>query len=176
MPKSLVLLFFGLLPFLLHAQDKASATSERLMLDWPDNQFYKKISSTDEDGIRQWEFIPDQETKDNWTSLVNMTMERGVNISVDTEMNRMRHILKNSNPGANLIFIRRGKTQSCPWILYSVEGPEYIGEAARSSLFHVIKGKQALYINSVTVKESKLPEEIKANWPSYFESAKLFYR
>jgi len=177
MSKLALFFFLVFIPFILFAQNDKPPKGESLKLEWPESDHWKVGGDLEEGPQHITNFIHDGETLDKWTELGNMTSLKGMlGISVDTAMYVMFLSAVAKAPDAKLAVIKKGETQDCPWIIFSIEAPEFKKDTIpESQLWFLIQGKQGLYTNFVATKQPKLPEDFKQKWTTFFEKGRLVY-
>lgn len=115
-------------------------TSESLILDWPVSEQWK-IGSNQEDGqIIMVEYIHSNETLDKWTELGNMMVIKGIkNVPVNETMNMMFDQAKSDDPKSKLTFIEKDETAEYPWIIFTIESPEFKNDKTpESQLWYIV--------------------------------------
>lgn len=150
-------------------------TGESLLLDWPNNEYWKIGDDQENSQQHVIDIIHENETIDKWTELGNMTSIKGVtNIPMDKAMNMMFNQAKQNSPKSKLAFIEKDENTEYPWIIFTIESPSFINDKTpESQLWYIIQGKQALYTNFRAIKQSTIPEELKTKWTIFFKSGKI---
>jgi hypothetical protein len=174
--KTIALIIF-FLPYVLFAQNNKANKGESLKLDWPKSEHWK-IGDEQEAGVQHIvDLVHENESTASWTELGNMTSIKGiVGIPVDTAMYMMflSAVAKAYDP--KLTFIQKGQLQDCAWILFSIEAPGFKNDTIpESQLWYVVQGKEGLYTNFIAIKNSRLPEDFKQKWTTFFLSGRLTY-
>lgn len=150
-------------------------TGESLLLEWPPGENWKVGDDQENDQQHVIDMIHSNETIDKWTELGNMTTIKGVKgLPVDKAMNLMFEQSQQSAPKAVLTFIEKDEKAEFPWIIFTIESPNFKNDKTpESQLWYVIQGKQALYTNFRAVKKATLPAELKEKWIRFFKTAKI---
>lgn len=147
------------------------------MLDWPDSEHWK-VGTDQENGQQHViELIHENETVEKWTEMGNMTSIKGVvNVPIDTAMRLMFKSAADDAINPKLTFIKKGETQGCSWIIFTIESASFKSDPhPESQVWFIVQGKQGLYTNFVALKKAKLPEDFKKKWSAFFQSMKLVY-
>lgn len=148
---------------------------ESLMLDWPDSENWKVGDEQENAKQHVVDLIHSNETIDKWTELGNMTSIKGVTgIPVDKAMNLMFEQAKQNSPKAKLTFIEKDETVEYPWIIFTIESPNFKNDKTpESQLWYIVQGKQALYTNFRAVKQAIISHDLKDKWIKFFKSGKI---
>ena len=148
---------------------------ESLMLDWPDTENWKVGDDQENAEQHVVDLIHSNETIDNWTELGNMTSIKGVkDIPVDKAMNLMFDQAKQNSPKAKLTFIEKDEKTEYPWIIFTIESPNFKNDKTpESQLWYIVQGKQALYTNFRAIKQATVPADLKDKWIKFFKSGKI---
>ena len=148
---------------------------ESLMLDWPESENWKLGSSQDTKQMAMLELIHADETLENWTEFgCMMSIKGATNIPMDQAMNLMYEQAKKLSPKAVLTFIEKDETAEYPWIIFTIESPNFKGDKKpESQLWYVVQGKTALYTNFRAVKEATVPKDLKDKWIAFFKTGKI---
>lgn len=148
---------------------------ESLMLDWPEKENWKIGDDQENSTQHVIDFIHSNETIDKWTELGNMSSMKGIKgVPVTTAMNLMFDQAKLNSPKAKLTFIEKEEEGAYPWIIFTIESPNFKNDKTpESQLWYIIQGKQALYTNFRAVKQATLSTELKAAWIIFFKSGKI---
>jgi len=151
---------------------------ESLMLDWPDAENWKV--GDDQENAQQHvvDLIHSNETIDKWTEIGNMTSIKGVTgIPVDKAMNLMFDQAKQNAPKATLTFIEKDEKAEYPWIIFTIEAPNFKNDKTpESQLWYIVQGKQALYTNFRAIKQATIPQALKDKWIQFFKGGKIVNR
>lgn len=152
--------------------------NESLVLDWPDNENWKIGSNQENDQMTMVELIHSGETLENWTEFGSMIALKGAkNIPMDKAMNLMFDQAKVNAPKAKLTFIEKDETVEFPWIIFTIESPNFKNDKnPESQLWYIVQGKTALYTNFRAVKQTSIPEDLKVKWLSFFKTGKVVYK
>lgn len=148
---------------------------ESLMLYWPDNENWK-VGDDQENSVQHvLDFIHSNETINKWTELGNMSSIKGVkDVPVDKAMNLMFEQTKQNAPKAKLTFIEKDEKAEYPWIIFSIESPNFKNDKTpESQLWYIVQGKQALYTNFRAVKQATIPTDLKDKWIKFFKGGKI---
>lgn len=151
---------------------------ESLLLHWPESENWKVGSSQENEQMALLELIPAKETLENWTEMGTMMSIKGaVGIPVENAMNMMFDQAKANAPKAQLTFIEKDETAEFPWIIFTIEAPNFKNDKnPESQLWYVVQGKTALYTNFRAVKQATVPAELKEKWIAFFKTGKIVYK
>lgn len=151
---------------------------ESLMLDWPESENWKIGSTQENEEMAMIELIHSDETLEDWTEIgTMMSVKRATNIPMDNAMNMMFEQTKMNSPKAKLTFIEKNEEVEYPWIIFSIESPNFKDDKnPESQLWYIVQGKTALYINFRAVKQSAIPLELKEKWIRFFKTGKVIYQ
>src|SRR6185436_14638569 len=112
------------------------------------------------------------------TELGNMTSIKGVTgIPIEKAMNLMFEQTKENAPKAKLTFIEKDEKAEYPWIIFTIESPNFKNDKnPESQLWYIVQGKQALYTNFRAVKQATIPQDLKDKWIKFFKGGKIVNR
>ena len=97
---------------------------------------------------------------------------RGIkNLNIDSAMQLMyRQVLKRYE-NAKLTFIEKGKQTIYPFIIFTIEVPQVVKQIKpQSQIWHITSGKQALYVDFISVKKAKLTSKQIKEWSKFFKT------
>ena len=148
---------------------------ESFMLDWPLKENWKVGDNQENSKQHIADFIHSNETIDKWTELGNMTSIKGIrDVPVTTAMNLMIDQAKLNSPKAKLTFIEKDEQAEYPWIIFTIESPNFKNDKnPESQLWYIVQGKQALYTNFRAIKQATIPAAFKASWIEFFKTGKI---
>ena len=148
---------------------------ESFMLDWPDSENWKIGSNQENDQMVMLELIHSNETLEKWTEFGSMMSLKGAkNVPMDKAMNMMFDQAKLNSPKAKLTFIEKNEQDEYPWIIFSIEAPNFKNDKIpESQLWYIVQGKTSLYVNFRAVKQAIIPAELKDKWIKFFKSGKV---
>lgn len=151
---------------------------ESFMLHWPESENWKIGSNQENDKMTMLELIHSNETFENWTEIGTCTAyKNAVNVPCDVAMNMMFEQSKKTSPKAKLTFIEKDEKAEYPWIIFTIECPNFIDDnKPESQLWYIIQGKTSLYTNFRAIKKSSIPNDLKEKWISFFKSGKMVYQ
>lgn len=151
---------------------------ESLMLDWPESENWKIGSNQENDQMVMIELIHADETLEKWTEIGSMMSIKGVkNVPMDKAMNMMFEQAKQNAPKSKLTFIEKDETVEYPWIIFTIESPNFKNDKKpESQLWYIVQGKQALYTNFRAVKQASIPEDLKEKWMAFFKTGQIVYK
>lgn len=151
---------------------------ESLSLYWPDSENWKIGKKQMSEKMTTIELIPSNETFENWTEIITMLTVKGLNnIPMDEAMNMMFGVAKKNHPNPKLTFIEKNENVEYPWILFTMEFPNFKDEKkSESQLWFIIRGKSSLYSNFRAIKKSQLPTDLKDKWIEFFKTAQVVYQ
>lgn len=151
---------------------------ESLMLDWPDSENWKIGSNQENEQQVMIELIHANETLENWTEIGTMMSIKGVrNLAMDKAMNLFYEQAKKTAPKAKLTFIEKDETAEYPWIMFTIESPNFINDKRpESQLWYIVQGKTSLYSNFRAIKKASIPVELKDKWVAFFKTGKVVYK
>lgn len=146
--------------------------AESFILDWPLKENWKVGDNQENSKQHIVDFIHSNETIDKWTELGNMTSIKGIKgVPVSTAMNLMIDQAKLNSPKAKLTFIEKNEQAEYPWIIFTIESPNFKNDKnPESQLWYIVQGKQALYTNFRAVKQATIPADLKASWIEFFKT------
>jgi len=153
----------------------AQQPGESLMLHWPENENWKVGSNQENEQMTMLELIHSDETLEKWTEMgTMMTIKGAKNIPMDAAMNMMFDQAKENAPKAKLTFIEKDETAANPWVIFTIEAPNFKNDKTpESQLWYVVQGKTALYANFRAVKQTKIPAALKEKWISFFKTGEI---
>lgn len=151
---------------------------ESLMLYWPENENWKVGSNQENAQMAMLELIHTNETLENWTEIGTMMSFKGAkNVPMDKAMNMMFEQAKQNSPKAKLTFIEKDEEVEYPWIIFTIEAPNFKNnKKPESQLYYIVQGKQALYSNFRAVKQEIIPTDLKEKWIKFFKTGKVVYK
>ena len=151
---------------------------ESLMLNWPENENWKIGSSQENGQTVMLQLIHADETLENWTEIGTMMSIIGAkNIPMDKAMNQMFEQAKLNAPKAKLTFIEKDESAKYPWIIFTIESPNFKNDKRpESQLWYIIQGKDALYSNFRAIKQATISEELKEKWVKFFKTGQIIYK
>jgi tetratricopeptide (TPR) repeat protein len=151
---------------------------ESFMLHWPESENWKIGSNQEDAKMTMLELIHSNETFENWTEIGTCTAyKNAVNIPCDVAMNMMFEQSKKNSPKAKLTFIEKDEKAEFPWIIFTIECPNFKNDKnPESQLWYIIQGKTSLYTNFRAIKKSSIPNDLKEKWTSFFKSGKIIYQ
>lgn len=150
---------------------------ESFMLNWPESENWKIGSNQDNGKMVMLEFIHSDETLEKWTEFGSMMSIIGAkNIPMEDAMNLMFDQAKLNAPKAKLTFIEKDESVEFPWIIFTIEAPNFKNDKTpESQLWYIVQGKTALYTNFRAVKQAEIPADLKAKWIVFFKTGKVIY-
>lgn len=148
---------------------------ESLMLDWPESENWKLGSNQENAQMAMLELIHTNETLENWTEMGNMMSIKGAkNVPMDKAMNMTFEQAKQNSPKAKLTFIEKDESVEYPWIIFTIECPNFKNDKKpESQLWYVVQGKTSLYTNFRAVKKASISSELKDKWIKFFKTGKI---
>ena len=148
---------------------------ESLSLHWPESENWKLENSQENEEMTMMELIPSNETLDNWTEIGTMMAIKDVrNIPMDVAMNMMFDQAKKNSPKAKLTFIEKDESVEYPWIIFTIESPNFKNDKkSESQLWYITQGKTSLYTNFRAIKQPEIPTDLKNKWIHFFKTAKV---
>jgi hypothetical protein len=149
--------------------------TETLTIPWPENEKWKAASDQDTEPVRMIEFISGKESLEKWTIIGTQLTLKGVKgIPMQTLMDLMFNQAKANAPEAQLTELERNETGDNPWILFTIESPNFIDDKnPESQLYYIMQGNQSTYSNFVAIKKKKLPNDFIEKWKAILKSSKL---
>ncbi|MCO5934783.1 hypothetical protein NAF17_04460 [Mucilaginibacter sp. RB4R14] len=137
----------------LFAQQKV----EKLTFPLPAEYKFKVGSDQENAQTHFIEMIPQNETFDNWSIIFSSTLAKGVKgLGMDKAVDYMYTTAKNTAIDPKLTIIE--KNESGHWALFTIETAKYkVSPKPESQLFYVIEGSSGLFINSIALKQKKIP-------------------
>lgn len=151
---------------------------ESLSFYFPENENWKIGDNQENDEQQIIDMIHSNEAIDNWTELTNMTSIKGVKgINVEKVMNLMFEESKKNSSNAKLTFIEKNESVEFPWIIFTIESPNFKNDKIpESQLWYIVQGKQSLYTNFRAVKSASISEDQKQKWIAFFKTGKIVYK
>lgn len=148
---------------------------ESLMLHWPESENWKVGSNQENDQMAMLELIHSNETLEKWTEFGTMMSIKGAkNIPMDKAMNMMFDQAKQNSPKAKLTFIEKDESAEYPWIIFTIETPNFKNDKTpESQLWYIVQGKTSLYTNFRAVKQATIPADLKEKWTKFFKTGKV---
>ena len=158
--------------------NKKDAKEEFLNLKWPKNENWKEQTPQENDKMKFVELLRNNETFENWTEIGTCTAyKNSINVPCNVVMNMTFENLKKKSPKAKLTVIEKDEKAEFPWILFTIECPNFIDDnKPESQLWYIIQGKTSLYTNFRAVKKATIPSELKEKWIPFFKSGKMIYQ
>ncbi len=152
--------------------------TETLKITWPEEYKWKIGSTQEDDKQRMVEFIPGNETIDNWTIIGTLLSIKGVTgVPMDVAMNLMFEQARQTAIKPGLTLIERNDTAKHPWIIFKIETSKFKNDPnPESQLYYIIQGEMSLYSNFVAIKEKTLSKEFVARWSTIFKSSELVFQ
>ena len=152
-------------------------SGESLMLHWPESENWKIGNSHEDEKMAMLELIHSDETLESWTEFGTMMSIKGVkNIPMDDAMNMMFDQAKLNSPKAKLTFIEKDESTEFPWIIFTIEAPNFKNDKnPESQLWYIVQGKTSLYTNFRAVKKATISSELKDKWVTFFKTGKVVY-
>jgi len=150
-------------------------TGESLVLVWPESENWKIGSNQENDQMAMLEFIHTNETLEKWTEFGSMMSIKGAkNIPMDKAMDMMFDQTKKTSPKAKLTFIEKDEIAEYPWIIFTIEAPNFKNDKRpESQLWYIVQGKTSLYTNFRAVKQATIPADLKEKWIKFFKTGKI---
>lgn len=148
---------------------------ESLSLYWPEDENWKIGSKQENEQIDMLELIHTDETLEDWTELGSMISIKGArNTPMDKAMNLMFEQSKHNSPKAKLTFIEKDESVEYPWIIFTIESPNFKNDKTpESQLWYIVQGKTSLYTNFRAVKKAEISEDLKEKWMKFFKTGKI---
>lgn len=148
---------------------------ESLSLYWPEDENWKIGSKQENEQIDMLELIHTDETLEDWTELGSMISIKGArNTPMDKAMNLMFEQSKHNSPKAKLTFIEKDESVEYPWIIFTIESPNFKNDKTpESQLWYIVQGKTSLYTNFRAVKKAEISEDLKEKWTKFFKTGKI---
>jgi len=147
---------------------------ETLQLEWPAKEKWKPAVQENAQ-MKLTELVRGKETLEKWTEMGNMTVIKGVKgVPVDAAMNMMFEQSKKNAPKAKLTFIEKDDKAEHPWIIFTIESPEFTDDKnPESQLWYIVQGDTALYTNFYAVKKATISDDLKAKWTAFFKTGRV---
>ena len=151
---------------------------ESLILNWPESENWKVGSRQENEKMVMLELIHSNETLEKWTEIGTMMTIKGLtNITVDQFMKIMIDQAKKNSPKAKLTFIEKDESAEYPWIIFTIESPNFKNDQTpESQLWYIVQGKTSLYTNFRAVKQATVPADLKDKWIKFFKTGKVIYK
>ncbi len=151
------------------------AQNDKLIVPWPESWkiFSKQKTQTTSNVV----FIPGAEKIDNWSILGTQTsssIRSSATSSVDAAMKAAFNDAKKNATSPILTVIDKKEDEKTPWILFKIEGAGLkTDHSPESFLYYVIAGDNAVYSNSVAIKQATLPTDFTNRWTGIFKSSQF---
>ena len=151
---------------------------ESLILNWPESENWKVGSRQENEKMVMLELIHSNETLEKWTEIGTMVTIKGLTtITVDQFMKIMIDQAKKNSPKAKLTFIEKDESAEYPWIIFTIESPNFKNDKTpESQLWYIVQGKTSLYTNFRAVKQATVPADLKDKWIKFFKTGKVIYK
>ena len=151
---------------------------ELLILKWPESENWKVGSRRENEKMVMLELIHSNETLEKWTEIGTMVTIKGLTtITVDQFMKIMIDQAKKNSPKAKLTFIEKDESAEYPWIIFTIESPNFKNDKTpESQLWYIVQGKTSLYTNFRAVKQATVPADLKDKWIKFFKTGKVIYK
>lgn len=148
---------------------------ESLQLYWPESENWKIGNSQENEQMAMLELIHSNETLEKWTEFGSMMSIKGAkNIPMDKAMNLMFDQAKLNSPKAKLTFIEKDESVEYPWIIFTIEAPNFKNDKTpESQLWYIVQGKTSLYTNFRAVKQATIPSDLKDKWIVFFKTGQV---
>ena len=149
--------------------------NEALALNWPENENWEVASEQENGDMTMIELIRSHETLENWTEIGSMMSLKGVrNMPMDKVMDLMYQQSLQNSPKAKLTFIEKDESIEYPWIIFTIEAPNFKNDKKpESQLWYVVQGKTALYTNFRALKQASIPDDLKEKWIAFFKTGEI---
>ncbi len=148
---------------------------ESLSVNWPPEYKFKEITNEDNGQIRIVEMVPEKESAEKWTLLVQTMFVKDAKIpSTDLIVKLFEQSSKANAPDAKLTVLEADDAGANIWVLFKVETPKFNDDPKpESQLYYATVGAQGLHIDFVAIKKKELPKDFVTKWSAVFKAAKL---
>jgi hypothetical protein len=103
-----------------------------------------------------------------------MSIKGATNVPMDKAMNLMYEQAKQNSPKAKLTFIEKDESVEYPWIIFTIESPNFKNDKnPESQLWYIVQGKTSLYTNFRAIKQASIPDDLKEKWIKFFKTGKI---
>ena len=148
---------------------------ETLKIDWPKDYEWQLLSNHEDEQLQILEFIPGNQTKEDWNILGQMMVFKGpTDISMDKASNLMYLQTKQNAPSAVMTELDRNESLAHPWILFKIECPAFNSDSnPESQVWHITRSQNALYATFVASKTDKLSPGFVDMWSTIFKNGQI---
>lgn len=159
-------------------ETSAQALTETLKVKWPEEYHFKVGADQTEESVHVVDYIPENESIEDWTILANTMSLQGI---VGTPMDKMMEIIRTQTlktaADAKLTFLEKDTSNKYPWILFMVETPKFDTDSKpESQLFFIRQGVKTTYITFVAVKQPSLSKPFIDKWSAVFKSSEVVFQ
>ncbi|NLR61120.1 hypothetical protein HGH93_23670 [Chitinophaga polysaccharea] len=153
-----------------------ASRKERLKIAFPATEKWKTIVDTDVDNLATRQLLPENETPDNWTQLLNeMTMEQGQVANIDQAIKSFTGAALQQSPNATVTLLAKENLPKRRWALFKVESPVSAVQTPQSQLYYVMQGPEAFHVVFIARKESYLLPSFIKTWGDIFRKSQVVY-
>lgn len=151
-----------------------AARKERLKITLPAGVKWIMITDTEVDNLATRQFLPADETPQQWTLLLNnMTMENARVNNIDLAVKSFSEAAAKNASQAKTTLLGKENGPQRRWALFKVETPG--AGNPESQLYYVIQGPRSFHAVFIAQKTETLPAGFISKWGAVFKSSKVVY-
>jgi len=149
-----------------------AARKERLKIVLPGTTQWTKITDTEVDHLATRQFLPANETPQQWSLLINnMTMENARVNNIDLAVKNFSEAAINRASQAKITLLGKENIPQRRWALFKVETPG--AGTPESQLYYIVQGPQSFHAVFIAKKTETLPADFVNKWSAVFRSSKV---
>lgn len=146
---------------------------EVLGIHWPDEYHWKVAEQAEDETQEIMVLIPGDESMEKWTIQGNMISMKGIHLD---DLNVFYDVIidqiKKEAIKPKVSIVEKNLSVKNPYILFKLEAKKYKSDPnPESSLFYLIQGDTSVFLNVVSIHESKLSKTFLNTWKSIFLSS-----
>ncbi|MEV4885555.1 hypothetical protein MRBLMN1_004109 [Chitinophaga ginsengisegetis] len=149
-----------------------AARKERLKIALPAGIKWTMITDTEVDNLATRQFLPADETPQQWTLLINdMTMENARVNNIDLAVKSFSDAAVSKASQAKITVLGKENFPQRRWALFKVETPG--AGNPESQLYYVIQGPKSFHAVFIAKKTETLPADFVSKWSAVFKKSKV---
>ncbi|WP_436487395.1 hypothetical protein [Chitinophaga sp. ARDCPP14] len=149
-----------------------AAGKERLKIVLPVNVKWTTITDTEVDNLATRQFLPANETAQQWTLLINnMTMENARVDNIDLAVKSFSEAAVSKASQAKVTLLGKENIPQRRWALFKVETPG--AGSPESQLYYVIQGPRSFHAIFIAQKTETLSAAFVSKWSAVFRKSKV---
>lgn len=148
---------------------------ERLKIAFPAKIKWKLVSDTDIDHFATRQYVPNNETTEQWTQMIyTMTMENVKIPDIDQAIKNFTDAATNKSSNARFTLIGKENLPHRRWALFKIETPDFPGNPnPESQLYYVVQGPKSFHAAFIAKKEKNLSADFIKTWGDVFRKSRL---